>query len=150
MEFLDYVKSHSISKVHMWILGYQNLPYAKEDTNAMIESYHNYVKSILKAERSQMMGQRVDWCNQILTDDVLMHYLYLAVKKKHGFVVNRNEHNFTMSALILAQDIPDSDVTLSTNDGGHIFFTSITHRHVSYIVFNPSDFQATCTYIHSQ
>ena len=44
----------------MWIVGFRNLLYAGQDTNATIESYHSYMKFVLKAERSRMTGHRVD------------------------------------------------------------------------------------------
>lgn len=41
-------------------VGYRNLPYAGQDKNAAIEGYHSFMKSILKSERSRMVGRRVD------------------------------------------------------------------------------------------
>jgi hypothetical protein len=32
-------------KIHMWVVGFQNLPYLGQDTNAAIESYHGTLKS---------------------------------------------------------------------------------------------------------
>ena len=40
----------------MWVVGYRNLPYAGQDTNAAIEGYHGFLKSVLKAERSCMVA----------------------------------------------------------------------------------------------
>ena len=68
------MKSHFISKVHMWVVGFRNLSYAGQDTNGAIESYHSYMKSILKAEMSQMVGRQVDWCIDALRGDIITHY----------------------------------------------------------------------------
>jgi hypothetical protein len=52
----------------MWVVGYRNLPYAGQDTNAAIEGYHGFLKSMLKSERSRMVGRRVDWTITALTE----------------------------------------------------------------------------------
>ena len=133
----------------MWIVGFRNLPYVGQDTNAAIESYHGYMKSILKAERSRMVGRRVDWCIHALTRDVVTHYSYYVLQKIHGFVDNKKERGIVVSALIQARDIPDTDVTLLVSKGGLAFVTSTTHRHIHHAIHNSSKFWATCTCVHS-
>ena len=76
----------------MWIVGFKNLLYRGRDTNAAIESYHSYMKSVLKAERSRMTGRRMDWCIHALIRDVYTHYWYQRFWKDHGFVDNRSVH----------------------------------------------------------
>jgi hypothetical protein len=149
-EFWDYVKEQWLPKVHMWVVGYRNLPYAGQDTNAAVESYHSYMKSVLKAERTRMVGRRVDWCIHVLTGDVLTHYWYLRFQKEGGFRDNSKERGIVVSALILARDIPDADVTLPMQEGGPAYVTSTTHRHLRYVVHNPGDMWATCTCLHAQ
>ena len=106
------------------------MPYVGQDTNAAIELYHSYMKSILKEERSCMMGRQVDWCRHALIGDVLTHYRYSSLKKRHDFVENRKDHSITVSALILTPEILDSDVTLPAEEGAPAFVTFTNHRYV--------------------
>ena len=59
------------------------------------------------------------------------------------------ERGIVVSALIQAWDIPDNDVTLSVVEGGPAFVMATTHRHIWHAVYNPGEFWATCTCIHS-
>ena len=134
----------------MWVVGFRNLPYAGQDTNAAIENYHGYMKSVLKAERSRMTGRRVDWCIYALTGDVLHHYRYSALRKRHGFVDNKKKQDIVVASLLKARDIPDSDVTLPDVSGGTAMVTSTTQRHIQYTVHNPDSDFGFCTCMHSQ
>ena len=57
-----------------WMVGYWNLPYVGQDTNAAIEGYHGYSKSMLKLENSRMVGRRVDWTITALTKEMHDHF----------------------------------------------------------------------------
>ena len=148
VEFWEYVNLQWLPKVHMWVVGYRNMPYAGQDTNAAIELYHNYMKSILKVEKSRMTSIRVDWCIHDLTGDVYTHYWYSSLTKIHGFVENQKEHSITVSTLVLTWEIPDSNVSLLSANGGPAFVTFTTSRHVQYAIYNHLLF-ATCTCVHS-
>jgi len=50
VEFWEYVRQQWLPKVHMWMVGFKNHPYAGQDTNAVVENYHRYMKSVLKVE----------------------------------------------------------------------------------------------------
>ena len=84
----------------MWVIGFRNLSYVGQDTNVANESYHNYMKSVLNAERSRMVGSRVDWCINSLIDDVVTHYWYSALQKMHNFVLNKKERGLAVNALL--------------------------------------------------
>jgi hypothetical protein len=45
-----------LHKTHMWVVGFQNLPYIGQDTNATIESYHGTLKAQLKSRKSRLVG----------------------------------------------------------------------------------------------
>ena len=109
-EFWDYMTSQWGKKVHMWVVGYRNLPYAGQDTNAAIEGYHGFLKSVLKAERSCMVGRRVDWTITSLSEDVHDHFWYKGLRKDKGFIENKKMQDVAVSALMKAWEIPDSDV----------------------------------------
>ena len=68
----------------------------------------------------------------------------------HGFVENQKEHVIIVSALILACNIPDSNVTLPTEEGGPTFITSTIYWHIQYVVQNRGEFLATCACMYSQ
>jgi hypothetical protein len=43
-------------KIHMWVVGFQNLPYVGQNTNATIENYHGTLKAQLKSGKSRLVG----------------------------------------------------------------------------------------------
>ena len=48
-EFRKYVMTQWLFKVHMYMVGSHNMLYPGQDTNAIIESYPSFMKSIMKA-----------------------------------------------------------------------------------------------------
>jgi hypothetical protein len=129
----------------MWVLGFRNLNYCGQDTNAAIEGYHGFAKSILKSERSRMIGRRVDWCITALTEDVLDHYW-----KEKGFVDNKKMQDCVVESILKARAIPDDDVTLPIIDGDTALVTSTEHRHLRYTVHNPGSEWGVCNCVWAQ
>ena len=150
VEFWDYMKEYWIEKAHMWVVGFRNLKYCGQDTNAAIEGYHGFAKSILRSERSRMTGRRVDWCITALTEDVLDHYWYKDLRKESGFIDNKKLQDITVESILKARKIPDSDVTLPEETGGFALVTSTTHRHMRYTVHNPDSEWAVCNCVWAQ
>ena len=144
------MKKQWLNKVHMWVVGYQNMDYCGQDTNAAIEGYHGFAKSILKSERSRMTGRRVDWCITALTEDVLDHYWYKDLRKEKGFVDNKKMQDSVVSAILKARAIPDKDVTLPLKDGDTALVTSTSHRHLRYTVRNPGTEWGVCNCVWAQ
>ena len=149
-EFWDYMQKQWQNKAHMWVVGYRNLPYAGQDTNQAIEGYHGFLKSMLKSERSRMVGRRVDWTITALTEEVHDHFWYKGLRKEKGFVDNKKMQNFAVTALMKARDIPDVDVTLDVFPGNHALVTSSKHRHIRYCVHNPAEEWAGCNCVWAQ
>ena len=149
-EFWDYMTSQWGKKIHMWVVGYRNLPYAGQDTNAAIEGYHGFLKSVLKAERSRMVGRRVDWTITSLTEDVHDHFWYKGLRKEKGFIENKKMQDVVVSALMKAREIPDSDVALNQLPGNCAVVTSQEHRDVQYVVHNPGEEWAGCNCVWAQ
>ena len=58
----------------MWKVGYRELLYVGQDTNAAIERYHATLKATLKSGKCQMLGRRVDWLVYELIGEVLIHF----------------------------------------------------------------------------
>jgi hypothetical protein len=50
--FWLYVILKWVPKCEMWVMGNRNLPYANQDINAAIESYHANLKATLRATKS--------------------------------------------------------------------------------------------------
>ena len=149
-EFWEYMRKQWLDKVHMWVVGYRNMDYCGQDTNAAIEGYHGFAKSILKSERSRMSGRRVDWCITALTQDVLDHYWYKDLRKEKGFVDNKKMQDSVVSSILKARAIPDEDVTLPLKDGDTALVTSTSHRHLRYTVHNPGSEWGVCNCVWAQ
>jgi hypothetical protein len=144
------MKTQWLDKVHMWVVGFRNLDYCGQDTNAAIEGYHGFAKSILKSERSRMTGRRVDWCISALTEDVLDHYWYKDLRKQMGFVDNKKMQDSIVNSILKARSIPDDDVTLPSKDGDMALVTSTEHRHLRYTVHNPGSEWGVCNCVWAQ
>lgn len=123
----DYIRTQWIDKVHMWVVGFRNLSYCGQDTNAAIEGYHGFAKSILKSKRSIMTGRRMDWCIAALTEDVLDHNWYKDIRKEKGFVDNKKMQDCVVESILKARAIPDDDVTLPVIGGDTALVTSTEH-----------------------
>jgi hypothetical protein len=72
--FWSYIILEWVPKCEMWVLENWNLPYAGQDTNATIESYHANLKATLIMAKSQLFGRDVDSCIHELLGNVLSHY----------------------------------------------------------------------------
>jgi hypothetical protein len=73
-------------KVDMWLSGNQHLPHAGQDTSTAIESYHGNMKAVLRASKSRLVGQRMDWLIHELPHDVILKYEYNQYLKETGFI----------------------------------------------------------------
>ena len=86
--FWAYFDKQWADKTHMWVVGHRNLPYVGQDTNATIESYQSNLKATLSASKGRVHGRRLDWIIYELTEEILSHFWYQAMRKQHGFVSN--------------------------------------------------------------
>jgi hypothetical protein len=66
-------------------MGNWNFPYAGQDTNATIESYHANLKAILRTTKSQFSKRHVDWCIHKLFGRCFVTLLVLEFEKELGF-----------------------------------------------------------------
>ena len=89
IDFWCYVEEQWLFWMHMWLMGYKGLPYARQDTNAAIKEYHSTLKATLKSGKCRMLGRRVDWLIHELTGEVLSHFWYQCLRKRFGFVINK-------------------------------------------------------------
>jgi hypothetical protein len=102
----------------MWVVGFQNLPYVRQNTNVAIESYHGTLKAQLKSRKSRLVGSRVDQCIHELVRVVFNQYWYQSLQKNFGFVTNKRQQLFVVGALLGARLILNTNVTLPSYDGG--------------------------------
>ena len=135
--FWAYFNKQWADKTPMWVVGHRNLPYAGQDTNAAIESYHSNLKATLRASKGRAHGRRLDWVIYELTGEILSHYWYQAMRKQHGFVPNLKQEQFVINAVLKAREIPDSCVTLPIADDRPALVTSKTNPTKLYSVYNP-------------
>ena len=135
--FWAYFDRQWANKTHMWVVGHRNLPYAGQDTNAAIESYHSNLKATLRASKGRAHGRRLDWVIYELTEQILSHYWYQAMRKQHGFVPNLKQEQFVINAVLKAREIPDSCVTLPIATDGPALVTSMNNATKLYSVYSP-------------
>ena len=135
--FWAYFNKQWADKTPMWVVGHRNLPYAGQDTNAAIESYHSNLKATLRASKGRAHGRRLDWVIYELTGEILSHYWYQSMRKQHGFVPNLKQEQFVINAVLKAREIPDSCVTLPIADDGPALVTSKTNPDKLYSVYSP-------------
>jgi hypothetical protein len=87
------VKLEWLAKTKMWVVGNRNIPYARQDTYAVIENYHTNLKATLHSLKGRFHERRVDWVIHVVVGDVLLHYWYSVLRKNNGFVLNRKKNN---------------------------------------------------------
>ena len=129
----------------MWVVGYRELPYTGQDTNAVIEGYHSTLKSTLKSCKSRMIGRRVDWLIHELIGEVLTHFWYQYLRKRFGFVIKKRHEYIVVGALLKAWNILDVNVTLPIADGAPTTMKSCSKLDILYTAFNPGSEWACCT-----
>ena len=121
----------------MWVVGHHNLPYAGQDTNVAIESYHSNLKATLRASKGKAHGRCLDWVIYELIGKILSHYSYQAMRKQHGFIPNLEQEQFVINDGLKAREILDSCVTLPIANDGPTLVTSMKNATKLYYVYNP-------------
>jgi hypothetical protein len=147
--FWSYVDSTWMKKLDMWVTGNRNIPHAGQDTNAAIESSHSNLKAVLRASRERLVGRRVDWLIDELTNDVINRYEFNAYMKENGFEGNRKRERVVINSLLQARKIPDHCVTLPSETGEPAYVTSNKRPHLRYAVHNPETEWGCCECPHS-
>ena len=143
--FWRYLEDQWLFWTHMWVVGYRKLPYVGQDTNAAIEGYHSTLKATLKLGKCRMLGHRMDWLIHELTGEVLTYFWYQCLRKRFGFVINKPQEYIVVGMLMKACNIPDRNVTLSTEEGAPTIVRSCNKPHMLYTIFNLGSEWACCT-----
>ena len=141
--FMRYIKDVWRPKTSMWCVGARRIPHVGQNTNAAIESYHSNLKSILHAAKERFVGRRMDWLIYHLTGDVLTHYWYNVQCKTFGFVRNRKQEFIVVSAIIRANEIPDTNVLICM-DEGVAYVASVNNRPKVWTIHAPDSEWAQC------
>jgi hypothetical protein len=63
---ITYLKNHWLHKVGMWCVGNHNIPHARQDINAVVESFHSNMKQIFYFSKELFIGCKLDWLIFIL------------------------------------------------------------------------------------
>ena len=141
--FMKYMDENWRAKTPMWCVGARRIPHAGQNTNAAIESYHCNLKSVLNSAKERFVGRRMDWLIYHLTGDVLTHYWYSVQCKAFGFIRNRKQEGIVASAIIRANDIPDTNV-LICEDEDVAYVGSVNNRPKVWTVKSPNSEWAQC------
>jgi hypothetical protein len=56
----------------MWCVGNHNIPHARQDTNAIMESFHSNMKQIFMSSKEKFIKHKSDWLTFHLVGDVLI------------------------------------------------------------------------------
>ncbi len=102
-----------------WVRGFHDVPQAKQDTTGACEGFHSALKGDELAMKTQLQGRRVDW---------LLH-----------------SKQIVASAVIAAQQIPDSSVDLVDSTGQLAYLTSKDDPSLKYEVKAAGTSKASCT-----
>ena len=141
--FMKYMNEFWRAKTPMWCVGARRIPHAGQNTNAAIESYHCNLKSVLNSAKERFVGRRMDWLIYHLTGDVLTHYWYSVQCKAFGFIRNKNQEGIVASAIIRANDIPDTNV-LICEDEDVAYVGSVNNRPKVWTIKCPNSEWAQC------
>jgi hypothetical protein len=147
--FWAYVEKQWMLKLDIWLTDNQHRPYAGQDTNVAIESYHGNMKAVFRASKSRLVRRQVDWLIHELTHDIIMKYEYNENLKESGFVSKKKAECLVINSVLQSLKISDSCVSLPTEAGQPMFMTSSKRLHVKYAVYNPDTQWTCCKYIHS-
>jgi hypothetical protein len=58
--FCEYLNQHWLPKARMWCIGNQNIPHARQDINAIVESFHINMKRTLYSFQERLIGCKMD------------------------------------------------------------------------------------------
>ena len=141
--FMRYINEVWRPKTPMWCVGARRIPHAGQNTNAAIESYHSNLKSVLHSAKERFVGRRMDWLIYHLTGDVLTHYWYIVQCKAFGFIRNRKQEGIVASAIIRANDIPDTNVLICM-DEDVAYVGSVNNRPKVWTIKCPDSEWAQC------
>ena len=142
--FLKYMTKHWRHKAGMWCINSRNILHAGQNTNAVIQSYHGNLKSILRSSRERFDGRRLDWLIYQLVGDVITHYWYVVQCKLLGFVRNKNQERIVATAIVRAKDIPDRAVWMYPDGEDIALVASINHQPKVWTIHGPDSEWAQC------
>jgi hypothetical protein len=93
----------------MWVKGCRDFPHANQETNNVVESYHNYLKTKFLSDRRKKCAHRMDWLFYILLKNVEPCYRFKEILKEKGYLNNYKKEKQLESSIEKDRRIPDSD-----------------------------------------
>ncbi|XP_039687846.1 uncharacterized protein [Medicago truncatula] len=112
-DFIDYLKSHILAIIDVWINGIKSLPVTTPKPHDAMESYHLKLKSTLLKESHANFWSRVDWLIHTLTTEFHSLYWLDQYSLETGYFENLRDNSFSTNAWYHALHIPDVDVVLN-------------------------------------
>jgi len=98
------------------VVGFRDYPHGGQETNAAIESFHNFLKSHNLKTKNFLQARRIDWLAYVLLDIIMPHYQQKAAAKNLGFSRNINQEKVTLGALKAARKLSDAVVVINYAD----------------------------------
>ncbi|MCO5559333.1 hypothetical protein L7F22_050746 [Adiantum nelumboides] len=136
--FIDYFRTHWVTKVEMWARGVQVLPHANQDTNGTIQSYHVTLKLRFLCGKKYIWGRRIDWLLHKIMTSCLPYFWYVDEAKKGGFVRNKAVQRLIEHSIERAHSIQDGDVSFSHKSSSVMVRvkSQFSSKGVYYTVYN--------------
>ena len=82
----------------------------------LLLSFTTAIWSVLNSAKERFVGRHMDWLIYHLTGSVLTHYWYNVQCKAFGFIRNKKQEGIVASAIIRANDIPDTNVLICEDE----------------------------------
>jgi hypothetical protein len=73
----------------LWMVGVRRVRQSNQNTQAIIESYHNALKRWHAFDTKGFTRRRIDWLVWWLTTTIAHHYKHTLKLKKRGFINNK-------------------------------------------------------------
>ncbi|KAJ4887389.1 SWIM zinc finger family protein [Raphanus sativus] len=125
--FMQYFTSTWLPKIGMWLSSMKSLPLASQEACGAIEAYH-----------------RVDWLVHKLTTELHSSYWLDRYSDESDSFQNVKEEYIASTSWHRASEIPDSAVTLDSNDTLVAKVLSQRDTNVARVVWNPGSEFALC------
>ncbi|KAJ0254585.1 SWIM zinc finger family protein [Hirschfeldia incana] len=142
--FMQYFTSTWLPKIGMWLSSIKSLPLASQEACGAIEAYHVKLKVKLFDDTHLNALQRVDWLVHKLTTELHSSYWLDRYADESDSFQNIQEEYIASTSWHRASEIPDSAVSLDSNDTSVAKVLSQRDTNVTRVVWNPCSEFAFC------
>ena len=131
--------------VEMWVRASRSLPHANQDTNGAIEAYHGVLEKHFLGAFKGLVGRRIDWLLDTLTESCMPYCGYMQMRKDAGFVKNCSIEELVESCFETALEIPNDNVSFDDHQLGVVKVRSMSQEDIVYSVYGATTEWACCT-----